>query len=304
MSLIGKSPYRQDGGNGLLASLKCWQCRTGYAKPPIYPCKKNHLLCPTCKGNQRLCFCGKKFQKSRFLVLEALAQDLLKPCPWRCEKWLPPDEMEVHEKHCDLKKLFCVSVLGYGHCNWAGTRKHLTKHFLGNHSDISTDDFLYDFVITNYSKVEKFSATRLLKCFSHMFMAKLVYDDEKRIFYGGVHFVSGPPSFEKVFRYEFEIGKQTGKNAAHCKIMFSRQAHRISEDYSDHTDLNKCDHFCFPKDMGNFFTDIDDSLTVTVIMKSVQSLAMSNIEALKTYSFVPSQYCQQCVKSFNPVPPI
>lgn len=305
MSVYEKLPERQARGCGSLASLMCFKCREGYAKPPIYICKNGHLLCAECLVSRRLCsLCGKTFQKTRSIELEEMAQKLLKPCQWSCEKWMPPFEVEAHEKHCDFKKLFCLSLVGHGNCAWTGTRKELAQHLLSKHSPIISDNFVYDFVIKNYSHVEQFSATCLLTCFHHLFLAKLVYNGTNRAFYGGVQFVSGAPQVAKGFRYEFEIGKQTVNNAAHYKFMFSRQTHKISEDYSDDTLSDRFDHFWFSKDIGTFFTDINDTLTVTVIMKSVQSLAMKNVEADKTYGFVPSQYCQKCVRLFNPVPPL
>jgi hypothetical protein len=230
--------------------------------------------------------------------------EILKPCQVGCSKWMPPDEIEDHQKHCDLKKLFCMHLVGYGNCAWAGTRKELTQHLLNKHASIISDSFMYGFVIKNYSQVEQYSVTRLLTCFSHIFLAKLVYCSVNRAFSGRVLFVSGPQSDERVFRYEFEVGKATANNSCHYKFTFSRQTHRISEDYSDNRFSDKCDQFWFSKDIGNFFTDINDTLTVTLIMKGVQSLAMKNVEALKTYGFVPSQYCQKCVGWFNPVPPL
>jgi len=303
MYVNGKSPERQAGGSDSLDSLKCIKCREGYAKPPIILCKNGHVLCSECSEIRRCSFCRKTFQKTRCTKLEAMAEEMLKPCQWDCMKWMPPDEIEAHQKHCDLKKLFCMDLVGCGKCTWAGIRKELTQHLLHEHSSIISDSFMYDFVIKDYSQVEEFSATRLLTCFRHIFLVKLGYCSTNRAFYGRVYFVSGVPNVAKGFRYEFEIGKATESKACHYKFTFSRQTHRISEDYSDQGFSDICDQFWFSKDIGNFFTDINGTLTVTVIMKSVQSLAMKNIEALKTYGFVPSQYCKKCVRSFNPTPP-
>jgi hypothetical protein len=303
MSVYEHLPERQAGESRSLASLMCFKCREGYVKLKIYPCKKGHLLCPECLvGRRHCCLCGKTFQKTRSIELEAMAEKLLKPCQWGCEKWMPPDKIEAHEKHCDLKKLSCVSLVDHGNCAWTGTRKDLTQHLLSEHSPIISNNFLHDFEIKNYSQFEEFSVTRLLTCFHHLFLAKLLYNGTKRAFYGKVHFVSGAPQVAKGFRYEFQIDKETKNNTAHYKFIFSRQAHRISEVFSDNDLSDRCDHFFFSKDIGSFFTDINDTLTVTVIIKSVQSLAMKNVEAQKTYGFVPSQYCQKCVGVFNPEP--
>ena len=303
MALYMKSPERQAGGSDSLDSLKCFKCREGYAKPPIFLCKNEHVLCSECSESRHCSLCGKTFQKTRCTKLEAMAE-VLKLCQWGCEKWMPPDEVEAHQKHCDLKKLFCRHLIGYGNCAWAGIRKDLTQHLLSKHSSIISDSFMYSFVIKDYSQVEEFSVTRLLTCFSHMFLAKLVYCSANRTFFGRVHFLSGAPSISKVFKYEFEIGKATASNASHYKFMFNRQTHRISEDYCDKSFSDISDQFCFTKDIGNFFTDINDTLTVTVIMKSVQSLAMKFEERRRTYGFVPTQHCQKCVGSFNPTPPL
>jgi hypothetical protein len=303
MYVYKKSPERQAGGNDSLDSLKCFKCREGYVKPPIIPCKKGHLLCSECSGSRHCSLCRKKFQKTRCTELEAMAENMLKPCQWGCEKWMPPDEIEAHQKHCDLKKFFCMDLVGYGNCDWGGTGEEITQHLFRKHSSIISESFVYNFEIKDYSQVEQFSATRLLTCFSHLFLAKLKYCSANRAFYGRVYFLSGTPKVATGFRYEFEIGKATESNACHYKFTFSRQTHSISEYYSDNSFSDICDQFWFTKDIGNFFTDINDALTVTVIMESVQSLAMKNIKALKRYGFVPSQYCQKCFESFNPVPP-
>ena len=303
MCVYDMSPELQAGGSDSVDSLKCFNCREGYAKPPIFLCKNGHVLCSECSGIRRCSLCRKKFQKTRCTELEEMAEKILKPCQWDCKKWMPPDEIDVHQKHCDLKQLFCMHLVGYGNCAWAGTRKDLTQHLLSKHFSIISEDFKFGFVIKGYSQVEHFSDTRLLTCFGHLFLAKLLYCSANRVFYGRVHFVSGAPNVAKVFRYEFEIGKETASKASCYKFAFSRQTHRISEDYSDNSFSENCDQFCFSKEIGDFFTDTNDTLTVTVIMKSVRSLAMKNIAAKKTYGFVPSQYCQKCVGSFNPVPP-
>jgi hypothetical protein len=233
-----------------------------------------------------------------------MAVKLLEPCQWGCEKWKPPDEIEAHQNHCDLKKLFCKHLVGYGDCAWEGTRKELTQHLLKTHSSIISDDFMYNFVIKDYSQVGQYSVTRLLTCFKYLFLAKLLYCSENRAFYGRVHFLSGSAEVAKGFRYEFEIGKVPANNASCYKFVFTRQTHRITEDYGDNSFSENCDQFCFSKDIGNFFADINDTLTVTLVIKSVQSLAMKEAEASKSYGFGPSQYCQKCVTSFMPVPPI
>jgi len=303
MSIYKTSLVRQAGGCYSLDSLKCFKCREGYAKPPIFLCKNGHVICSECSESPHCSLCGKTFQKTRCTELEAMSK-ILKPCQWGCEKWMPPDEIEVHQKQCDLKKLFCGHLLGCGNCTWAGTRKDLTQHLSSKHKSIISDGFKYSFEIKEYSKVEEFSATRLLTCFSHIFLVKLVYCSANRAFFGRVHFLSGAPNVSKGFRYEFEIGKETESTASHYKFIFNRQTHRISEDYCDKSLSDICDQFCFTKDIGNFFTDINDTLTVTVIMKSLQSLAMKNEELKRTYGFVPPQYCQKCVGSFNPTPPV
>jgi len=303
MSLYKKSPEQQAGGSNPFDCLKCFKCKEGYAKPPIFLCKNGHVLCSGCLGSRHCSLCGKKFQKTRCIELEAMAE-ILKRCQWGCEKWMPPDEVEAHQKHCDLKQLFCMHLVGNGNCAWAGTRKDLTQHLLNKHTSIISEGFRYSFVIKDYSQVEEFSDTRLLTCFNHLFLAKLVYCSANRAFFGRVHFLSGAPIVSKVFRYEFEIGKETESKASHYKFMFSRQTHRISEDYCDKGLSDICDQFCFTKEIGKFFTDIKDTLTVTLIMKSIQSLATRNEELRRTYGFVPSQYCQKCVGSFNPMPPL
>jgi hypothetical protein len=232
-----------------------------------------------------------------------MAEEMLKSCQWGCKKWMPLNEIEAYQKHCDLKKLFCMHLVGHGNCAWAGTREELTQHLLSQHPSIISDSFKFDFVIKDYSQVEQFSVTHLLTCLSHLFLAKLLYCKANRVFYGRVHFLSGEPNVAKGFRYEFEIGKATASDTSYYKLAFSRQTHTISEDYSDNSFSEKSDHFFFSEDIGIFFAE-NDTLTVTVIMKSVQSLAMKNIKAVKTYGFVPSQYCQKCVGSFNPVPPL
>jgi len=302
MHVYKKSPKQLAGGSYSLDSLKCFKCREGYATPPIFLCKNGHVLCSECSGSRRCSLCWKKFQKTRCTELEAIAE-VLKPCHWSCNKWMPPDEIEVHQKHCDLKKLFCMHLVGYENCAWVGTRKELTQHLLSKHSSIISDSFMHGFVIKDYSQVEQFSDIRLLTCFNNLFLAKLVYSSANRAFYGRVHLLSGAPIVAEKFRYEFEIGKETASKASLYKLHFSRQTHSVSEDYSDNFS-DSCDQFYFSKDIGNFFTDTNDTVTVTVIMKSVQSLAGKNIQALKTYGFVPSQYCQKCVGSFNPVPPL
>ena len=297
-------PEQQAVGSYSVDILKCVKCRKGYASPPIILCKTGHLLCSECSGSRHCSFCRKSFQKTRCTELEVMAEKMLKPCQWGCNKWMPPDEVETHQKHCDLKKHSCMNLVGFGNCLWEGTRKELKLHLLRQHSSIISDNVLHNFVIKDYSQVQQFSATRILTCFSHIFLAKLMYSSANRAFYGGVQFLSGPPKVSKVFRYEFEIGKETASNMSCYKFIFSRQTHTISEDYSDSSFSDTCNQFWFSKDTGNFFTDIDDTLTVTVIVKSVQSLAMMNVEATKTYGFVPSNYCQKCVGKFNVVPPL
>jgi len=303
MSLYEKTSERQADGSDSLDCLKCFKCREGYATPPIFLCKNGHVICPECSKSRHCSFCGKTFQNTRCTELEAMAE-VLKPCQWGCKKWMPPDEMEVHQQYCDLKKLFCGHLLSYGNCAWEGTRKDLTQHLLSEHTSIISDSFRHSFVIKDYSQVEQFSDTCLLTCFNHLFLTKLLYCSVNKTFFGRAHFLSGAPNVSKGFRYEFEIGKAAGSNASHYKFWFSRQTHRISEHYSDESFSDVCDQFYFTKDIGNFFTDINDTLTVTVIIKSSQSLAMKNDEVMKTYAFVPSQYCQKCVGSYNPLPPL
>jgi len=303
MSLYNKSPEQQDGRSDSLDYLKCFKCSEGYAIPPIFLCKNRHVICSECSNSRHCTFCGKAFQKTRCIELEARAK-FLKPCQWGCNKWMPSDKIEVHEKHCDLKEHCCSHLVGNGNCAWSGIRKDLTQHLLSQHTSIISDSFRHNFVITGYSQVEEFSDIRLLTCFSHIFLAKLVYCSANRTFFGRVHFLSGPPNVSKGFRYEFEIGKETASKACHSKFIFSRQTHRISEDYSEKSFTDVCDQFCFTKDIGKFFTDIDDTLTVTLIMKSIQSLPMKSEELRRTYGFVPTQYCQRCVASFNPTPPL
>jgi hypothetical protein len=231
-----------------------------------------------------------------------MADTLLKSCPYSghgCRKMMPSEKVSVHQNHCDFREHMCRSLVGPEGCSWSGTREELTKHLLNKHSAIPSAGFMHSFVIQNYSLVESFSSTVLLQEFSHLFLAKLQYSESKKAFCGGVQFLSGDPLIASEFRYEFQIGKETKSKVAHYKFMYSRQTHRVSE-YIPSDDY---DQFCFDKDIGSFFTDIDDTLTVTVILKSVQSLAMQNYAAAETYGFVPSQYCQRCVSSFNPSPP-
>jgi hypothetical protein len=200
--------------------------------------------------------------------------------------------MNVHEKHCDFKKLVCASVLDPGGCTWACTRQELTEHMFGTHRAVISDDFKYNFVIKNYSQVTEFRATILMAAYHHLFLAKLEYDRVDEVFFGGVKFVSGAPQIASKFRYEFEVGKETRNKTAHYKFIFSRQLHTISEEYNNHS---SSDHFWFNKAVGNFFTDINDTLTVTVVLKTVQSFASKNVKSPSAYGFVPSQYCQRCV---------
>jgi hypothetical protein len=205
--------------------------------------------------------------------------------------------MNMHEKHCDFKLLFCASVLGSEGCTWACTRKELTEHMFGKHRATISDHFKYDFFIKNYSQVSDFRATILMATFHHLFLAMLEYDRVDGVFFGGVQLLSGALQIASKFRYEFEFGKETGNGTAHCKFIFSRQLHDMSEEYSNH---ESSDHFWFNKTVGSFFTDSDDTLTVTVILKTAQSLAVKNVIAPQTYGFVPSQSCQRCVSRFNP----
>jgi len=286
-----------------VASLRCYKCSNGYAYTPIYPCKRNHVLCSECRIS-RYCKCGKKFQKTTCPGLERLAEEHLRPCENAargCKKHMTQDGIIVHQEQCDFKDLVCSSLVGTRDCSWAGIRKEMVTHLTEKHSEIKHNDFMYNFAIENYSQVEEFRDTVLLVCFGHFFLAKLEYNG-KEAFYGGVQLVSGVPRLESVFRYEFELGKESIHGVAHYKFMFSRQTHTILEKYSGELPSNRCDHFWFRKDVGSFFTDRNDTLTVTVIVKSVQSLAMRNVEAQRTYGFVPSQYCQRCVTSFNPSP--
>jgi hypothetical protein len=234
--------------------------------------------------------------------VEMEIENMLRPCENSvrgCKRRMPPDAINVHEKHCDFKRHVCASVVGPEGCSWAGTHNNLTQHILREHFAIISDDFKYDFVIKNYSQVNHFNAEILMTSFHHLFLAKLEYDGIDEVFYGGVQFVSGTPGIASEFRYEFEVGKETENSMAHYKFIFSRQPHALSEEYNKRT---ISDHFRFNKDIGKFFTDTNDTLTVTVVIKSVQSLARKNVEAEKTYGFVPSQYCQRCVSSFNPTP--
>ncbi|PNF31230.1 hypothetical protein B7P43_G14080 [Cryptotermes secundus] len=208
-----------------------------------------------------------------------------------------PDDMKVHKKHCDFKELVCASVIGPEGCLWACTRKDLTEHMFAEHRALISEDFKYDFVIRNYSEVTKFHATILMAVYSHLFLAKLEYDCVDGVFFGGVKFVSGAPDIGSTFRYEFEVGKETSNRTAHYKFMFSRQLHAISEEYKNHF---ASDHFWFSKALGNFFTDSKDTLTVTLVLKTVHSLAVKDVNAPEAYGFVPSQYCQRCVSQFNP----
>jgi hypothetical protein len=216
-----------------------------------------------------------------------------------CKKRMPPDDMKTHEKHCDFKELVCASVLGPQGCTWAGTRRELTDHMFGKHRAIISDNFKHDFVIKNYSQVTEFHATSLMAAYQELFLAKLEYDPVDEVFCGGVKFLSGAPDIASKFRYEFEVGKETRNKAAHYKFVFSRQVHTISEEYSNHP---ASDHFWFNKAVGNVFTDTNETLTVTVMLKNVQSLAVKNVKAPEKYGFVPTQYCQRCVSRFNPTP--
>lgn len=286
-----------------LDHLKCHMCSDGYVCEPIYPCKRGHLICSECSDRQHCPICWKRFEKTRSYGLEKMAYALLMSCQNRergCKKMMPPDRIDVHQKHCDFSQRVCLSLVGADGCSRSGTRRELIKHILNEHFAIISDSFKHNFVIQNYSLIEEFSCTVLLTHFSHLFVAKLMYSDSERAFYGGVQFVSGEPQFASEFRYEFEVGKETTDKAAHYKFMYSRQAHTISEDYNDRIISDNCNQFWLKKDVGHFFKDVNDTLTVTVILKSVQSLAMKNAEALTTYAFGPSQYCQRCVSSFNP----
>lgn len=234
-----------------------------------------------------------------------MAKKLLESCENSrrgCKKMMPAASISVHQEHCDFKELVCESVVGPEGCPWTGTRKELTDHVHDKHPSILLRDFKHDFQIPNYSKFEHFSETVLLTSFGHLFVAKLGYSESDRAFYGGVQLVSGVVGLTAEFRYEFEIGKQTKDDVVHYKLMYSRQTHKISEEFKKHGLSDECHYFWFSKDIGSFFTDITDTLTVTVILKSVQSLAMKRCDAERTYGFVPTQYCHHCVSNFNPSP--
>ncbi|XP_023709964.1 probable E3 ubiquitin-protein ligase sinah [Cryptotermes secundus] len=279
-------------------NLKCHKCPDGYVYPPIHRCKKGHLICPDCLEQEHCPICFNKF-KIIPLGLEEKGS-VLQFCPNSvrgCKKRMLPDDMKVHKKHCDFKELVCASVIGPEGCLWACTRKDLTEHMFAEHRALISEDFKYDFVIRNYSEVTKFHATILMAVYSHLFLAKLEYDCVDGVFFGGVKFVSGAPDIGSTFRYEFEVGKETSNRTAHYKFMFSRQLHAISEEYKNHF---ASDHFWFSKALGNFFTDSKDTLTVTLVLKTVHSLAVKDVNAPEAYGFVPSQYCQRCVSQFNP----
>jgi hypothetical protein len=159
--------------------------------------------------------------------------------------------------------------------------------------------FKHDFVIQNYSQTTEFRATALMSSFHNLFLAKLEYDEVDGVFFGGVLIISGAPQVASTFRYDFEIGKETRSRMAHYKFLFSRQVHTLSEEYNKSA---ASDHFWFSKAIGSYFADTNDTLTVTVVLKGVQSLAVRDGAAEKTYGFVPTQYCQRCVRGFKPPP--
>lgn len=279
--------------------LKCHKCPDGYVYPPIHRCKTGHLLCSGCLDQELCPICCSKLKIIH--VPEEIVHEL-EFCPNSargCRKRMPPENMNVHEKHCDFKELLCASVLGPEGCMWTCIRQELTKHMFGEHRAIISDDFKYDFVIKEYSQVTEFCATILMAAYHHLFLARLEYDRIEGVFCGGVKFISGSPHTASKYWYEFEVGKEIKNETAHYKFIFSREVHTISKEYSNHT---ASDHFWFDKAVGSFFADTNDSLTVTVVLKTVHELAMKNVKAPQMYGFVPSQYCQRCVSKFNPTP--
>lgn len=273
--------------------LKCHKCPDGYVYPPIERCKGGHLVCSGCLEQERCPICFSKL-KIIHIDLEQI-ESVLQRCPnyvRGCKKRMPPDNMNFHENLCDFKVHVCNSLVGPKGCTWAGPRNELTAHMFGKHRAIISGGFKYDFVIKNYSQVTEFRATILMAAFHHLFLAKLEYDGVDEVFCGGVQFISVAPDVAPKFRYEFEIGKETLSRIAHYKFIFSRKLHTISEEYNNHT---ISDHFCFNKAIGNFFTDTNDTLKVTVVLKTVQSFAVKDDKTQQTYGFVPSQYCQRCV---------
>jgi hypothetical protein len=277
-----------------LQDLKCVRCVDGYAYTPIHRCKEGHMVCPSCLEQKRCPVCFRKLKFIDVVNLEEIRHKLQLCGNSGCKKMIRLDIIAAHERHCDLKEHVCASLLGPEGCLWAGIRKELTGHFLGEHRSMISDGFRYDFLIKNYSQVTEFRATVLMTSFKHLFLAKLEYNGAHKVFFGGVQFVSGAPDIAPKFRYEFEVGKQTRTGKSHYKFMFSTQVHTLSVEYDEH--INS-DYFCLDKAVGNVFTDIDDTLTVTVILKDVPSLAVGiGSPQATTYGFVPAQYCQRCVR--------
>jgi hypothetical protein len=269
--------------------LKCVKCADGYAYTPIHRCKEGHVVCPSCLEQKYCSVCFRKLKLIDVVDLEEI-RNKLQPCGNDgCYKRMPLENIAAHERHCDFKELVCSSLLGPEGCTWASIRKELTGHFLEKHRSMISDGFKYDFLIKNYSQVTEFRATILMASFKHLFLAKLEYDEAHKVFFGGVLFVSGAPDIAPKFRYEFEVGKQTRTGKSHYKFMFSTQVHTLSDGNDE--------HFCLDKAVGNVLTDTDDTLTVTVVLKDVPSLAVGidSPQAI-TYGFVPAQYCQRCVR--------
>jgi hypothetical protein len=276
-----------------LEDLKCDRCVDGYAYGQIHGCREGHIVCPGCLVQERCPACNRRLKIIAVDVGEM--ENQLRSCANHvrgCKKRMPAENLDVHERHCDFKEYVCGSLFDSKDCSWAGVREELTKHYLKEHRSKISDGFKHDLLIENFSQVPEFQVVIPMTSFSHLFLAKLAYDVAHNVFFGGVQFVSGAPDIASRFRYEFEIGKETGN--AHYKYLFSRPVHALSDDYDEHTNS---DHFTLEKAVGNVFADIRDTLTVTVILKDVNSFPVGTAAIPgTTYGFVPVQYCQRCVR--------
>jgi hypothetical protein len=57
-------------------------------------------------------------------------EEIIKTWKWGWEKWMKKDEVEENKKKWDLKKIFCMNMVGNGNCDWEGKTKELNKKII------------------------------------------------------------------------------------------------------------------------------------------------------------------------------
>ncbi|XP_063230332.1 uncharacterized protein LOC134535215 [Bacillus rossius redtenbacheri] len=209
----------------LTAILECPVCLE-YVGPPIYQCRRGHIVCGLCKPKLMYCpTCRSGFSEYRNLVAEMFAERLDYPCKnahLGCDSTFTLKEKEDHEANCAFRFYKCIL------CPWKGLHRELLPHLVKDHPGKvghgAEQEILLELGDMTASANQNWIVSAMNEIFRVNFI--LAKRQSNMQIMGSVQFI-GPRRRADDFIYTFEVKSEEFDQ--HC--IFSRKTH---------SDLDKC----------------------------------------------------------------